>query len=250
MAKILISFSLVTFAVQLDYTADFLVDIVLLISSHPSSFSQWCLSWILAMRCEDLKCGASFCRNPGLPLDSHEVVRLGSVISSLLDSWLGKPLWVPASSALVDLSRSLLDHELNCDQKGRWQQVPSVTLAALDLVCLLPEVEFQQSSPMGRRKIEMPTHSVHLPRAQNSGRQILLASKMSHYFLLLDLEKSSNAVVRLFAATPKAFYPNGRLCHLRVQDCVQQPSEYGSYYLPFGSHLDKSIDYWSKLWQC
>lgn len=100
-----------------------------------------------------------------------------------------------------------MDHELNCDQKGRWQQVPSVTLAALDLVCLLPEVECQQSPPMGRRKIEMPTHSVHLSRAQNSGRQILLASKMSHYFLLLDLEKSSNRCGQAVCCNTKGFLP-------------------------------------------
>lgn len=36
----------------------------------------------------------------------------------------------------------------------------------------------------------MPALSVHFPGAQNSGRQILLASKMSCSFLLLDLEKS------------------------------------------------------------
>lgn len=40
-AKIFILFSLLTFAVQLDYTADFLVDVFLLISNHPSSSSQW-----------------------------------------------------------------------------------------------------------------------------------------------------------------------------------------------------------------
>lgn len=46
----------------------------------------------------------------------------------------------------------------------------------------------------------MPTLSVYFPEAQNSERQILLASKMSCSFLLLTLKNLVIAMVELFAA--------------------------------------------------
>lgn len=86
MVKMLISFPLLTFAVQLDYTTHLFVDIFLnpaipvLLSGIMPVMDFSSEEWGFEMK------SFCFCRNLGLALDSCAVVRLGSVIISLLES--------------------------------------------------------------------------------------------------------------------------------------------------------------------
>lgn len=97
-------------------------------------------------------------------------------------------------------------------------------------------------------KMWMSTLSVQLPRAQNSGRQILLASKMSWvFFLPLYLKKAGSHCGCAVCCNAKSFLPKWlilpllclKLCAVTLWRIVCAP---------FRRDLDKSIDYWSKLW--
>lgn len=175
----------------------------------------------------DLKFRAFFGKNLVLALDSCAVFRLGSIIS-LLGSWLGEPLWIPASWALVDWPlTSLLDCELNCWSERKIAAFFSQQqhFSHNDFACFGPGI------PAATRH-EMPvvfshgwelwilTLSVRFPGAQNSGRQILLASKMSCSFLLLDLEKSCHCYGWAVCCNIKSFVPKWLILNMCSRLCT------------------------------
>lgn len=179
------------------------------------------------MGCGDLKFRAFFGRNLGLALDSCAVFRLGSVIS-LLGSWQGEPLWIPASWALVDWPlTSLLDCELNCWSERKIALFSQQQHFSPQWLCLLwtwhPCCCYQNEMPVVFShgwELWILTLSVHFPGAQNSGRQILLASKMSCSFLLLDLEKSCHCYGWAVCCNVKSFVPKWLILNICSRLCT------------------------------